>query len=722
MDFDALRLGNFASFSTAISDWSSVVKSLETMKEDARDDLKCKADKASWAGVNATVSREFITKTAGEFSDAFAQATSIRNILRDTHDELVKYRNQLNAALDRGWEKKFSVVGVQGGGFKVYVNVHPEPANSEQAVETLRNEIQDILDLATTSDSTAARALRAIAEQADYGFSGVEYNDRDSAAEALQKADAMAKLAMDGKNMSAKEIAEFNRTLAKYKNDELFAAQFATKLGARPTLQFWADFADAHAGARGKELKELQELQKNLSMTLATATLSDTDSMQGWKKDILNESNTSFRSSPTDPMKSPVGALGYQVMSSLMGHGKYDAEFLDDYGKKLLKVDMAPAGSPGMHTNDLWKSGQITDLVFGKDDGRDPLVGYMKALSHNPEAATNAFADKKVVEHMLESIKYTDRDSSVGVALEAAVTGVGDGEIPTAPSPHSETQVEIMKNVLHAVAQPDGGADLVTEGIGDSLGNMASAYMPEISRVLAGRGAESIFLTDSADPTGLDKTDTTRFLYEVSTDPNGRAGIIAGQTVYTSSALEAHIANPSLYDGSQAEAVRTISESAGIIQGIVGHANADEGIKHEIASETEQNEALKTKGDYMKAVLGAGVAAGATALFPGAAGAVTGAAAGGYFGGVAGLAVDRLLEGQRAEGATDRALYQTGRELNDYQESVLAQTQQAAVDAIEKYGAEMPTESTRNQIRDAVNEGWVDSDSILEDTHARPAA
>ncbi|MGX6744104.1 hypothetical protein [Streptomyces peucetius] len=262
-----------------------------------------------------------------------------------------------------------------------------------------------------------------------------------------------------------------------------------------------------------------------------------------------------------------------------------------------------------------------------------------------------------------------------------------------------DSAFKLYTNVMHAVAQPDGGADLVTEGIGDSLGNMASAYMPEISRVLAGRGAESILLTDSADPTGLDKTDTTRFLYEVSTDPNGRAGIILGQTVYASSALEAHIANPSLFDGSQAEAIRTISESAGVIQGIVGHANADEGIKQEIASENEQNDALKTKGDTMKAVIGAGIGAGVAALLPGAANAVAGAAASGYFGGIAGLAVDRLMEGQQAEGDTDRALYRTGRELNDYQESVLAQTQQAAVDAIEKYGAEMPTESTRPDSR-----------------------
>ncbi|MFD4117577.1 hypothetical protein ACFWSJ_29545 [Streptomyces niveus] len=722
MDFESLRQGNFSSLGTAVNDWSSVVKSLTTMEKNARDDFKAKADKADWSGANATVTREFVTKTAGEFTDALTQATTIRDILRDTKDELVTYRDELNRAIEDGWAKKLSVVGTADNGFKVYVNVHPEPANSTQLVETLRDTLQGILNKATTTDSTAARVLRAIAEQADYGFSGIKHKDRDSAAEALQKADAMAKLAKNTKDMSAAELKEFIRTVGKYKNDELFAAQFATALGSRETLQFWADMADTHAGAKGPELKQMQELQKNLSMTLATATLSDADSMQEWKKNIVQESNTAFRTHPSDPFRNS-GALGYQVMSSLMGQGKYDAEFLNAYGKKLLKVDMAPAGSPGMGTNEVWKgSGQTIDLVFGKDDGRDPMTGFMKGLSHNPEAAINTFNDKSVLDHVLESSKYTDRGSAVGVALEAAVTGVGNGELPTDPRPHTAEQVEIMKNVMYAVAQPDGGDRLVEKGLGESFGNMASAYMPEISQVMAGKGAESIFLTDSAAPNGLDKTDTTRFLYEVAQDKDGRAGIILGQTIYTSSLVEAHIADPSLFDGGPTQALRTISENAGVIQGVVGHANADAVITGEIASEEEQNEAVKQRGDYLKAIAGAGIGVGAVALAPGAAGAMAGAAASGYFGGIAGIAIDRFTESQEVDGAADRALYRTGRDLNDYEASANSQVQQAARDAMEKYNSDLPPDSTMNQIRDAVNDGWVKSDTVLEDVHGRPTS
>ena len=489
MDLEALRHANFSLLNTAISDWGKVVKSLTTLEKQARDDMKAKADKANWAGVNATVSREFISKTAGEFSDALTQGTSIHNILKDTYDELVGYRDKLKQALDDGFEKdKLSVYGEQGGGFRVVAAIHPEPPGTKEKAEALKNRIQELLGQATTSDSTAARALKAIAEQADYGFSGVKHADRDSAADALQKADAMAMLAKDAKKMSPQELAEFQRTMAKYKDDELFAAQFAAKLGGKETLQFWNDLAEIHAGAKGEELKQLQSIQKDLSMTLATATLSDADGMQEWKKKVLDEATTAFRSNPSDPLR-PNGAMGYQVMSSLMHHGKYDAEFLDAYGKKLLKMDMAPAGQTGMGTNDLWKTGNITDLVFGDDDGRDPMVGFMKALSHNPEAALETFDDKKTFEHVVESMRYTDRDGAVAHALEAAVTGYGDGEKATDIRPHSKEQVALMQDVMHSVAQPETGAKLVNKATGESFGDMAASYMPEISRSLAGTGS-----------------------------------------------------------------------------------------------------------------------------------------------------------------------------------------------------------------------------------------
>ncbi|MEU2262648.1 hypothetical protein ABZ557_20760 [Streptomyces sp. NPDC019645] len=100
-----------------------------------------------------------------------------------------------------------------------------------------------------------------------------------------------------------------------------------------------------------------------------------------------------------------------------------------------------------------------------------------------------------------------------------------------------------------------------------------------------------------------------------------------------------------------------------------------------------------------------------------------GAAASGFFGGIAGIAVDRLLEGQQVEGALDRALYDSGQTLNDTMESTKAQTQESMAQVISEHGStELTDDEAREVVRLAVEEGWTDSDSMMEDIRARPAA
>ncbi|WP_367891545.1 hypothetical protein [Streptomyces cavourensis] len=128
MDLETLRHANFAQLNEAITAWSGMAKKLKALDTDARDDLKAKADKANWAGLNATVSREFITKTAGEFGDAHTQATTIHNILKGTRDELVEYKAELDQVLERGRKKNITVVPTGNGGFTVTMLIHPDRA------------------------------------------------------------------------------------------------------------------------------------------------------------------------------------------------------------------------------------------------------------------------------------------------------------------------------------------------------------------------------------------------------------------------------------------------------------------------------------------------------------------------------------------------------------------------------------------------------------------
>ncbi|MFF2126345.1 hypothetical protein ACFVW1_13220 [Streptomyces olivochromogenes] len=718
MDLDALRHGNFSQLGEAITDWEEMTKKLATLKEDAQNNLKAKADKASWAGVNAQVSREFIDKTAREFTDAHTQADSITKILKDTHGELVDYRTQLTEAIGRGAKKNLTVIDTRNGTFTVTGNTRPDwssdpsgkqSANSQKDADDLRNEIQRILSKATESDNTAAKVLKLLVDQAKYGFSDGHYSDRDSAADAIEAADKLTKMAKHPDKMSSKDIAEFNQYLEKYHNDPLFSERFAKGLGGKGTLQFWTDMVNTHAGARGTELESLKNLQTNLSMTLATASFSDSDDMRAWKTDLLKETNTSFLSDSKTPFQNPVGALGSQVLSSLMRQGEFDTEFLDDYRTKLFKQDK---GAGDSNTDSLWVKGyDHIDLVFGKENGRDPLEGLFDALSHNPEAATHAFESKSDLSHMLGTTMYTDRGESLGRALESAVTGVAAGDTTSMAPPHSAAQVEIMANVMHAVAQPGGGADLVAKGMGESFGDMAASYMPEISQAFAGAEPGAVFITNSDAPKGLALPDVTRFLSATSADPAGRAGIIYGESIYTGNLLEEHLSNPSLFHGDRDQLFGDIGRNAGIIEGIVGHSAANAEVSGAVNGEKDYNDALKAKGDFAKTWVAVGLTFAQVPERLG--GPAMGAVVGGGAGAVASAAVDRLLEGQQLEGAKDEALYHSSQDLFRMRDSVSQQTQWSVEDALARHHVDLPEDGIKDTVRQAVNDGWENSDYYL---------
>jgi hypothetical protein len=63
-----------AKLKAAADDWSEMAGKLDKLATDAADGMKTKADRAAWEGVNAGVTKAFISKTAKEFADAAAEA------------------------------------------------------------------------------------------------------------------------------------------------------------------------------------------------------------------------------------------------------------------------------------------------------------------------------------------------------------------------------------------------------------------------------------------------------------------------------------------------------------------------------------------------------------------------------------------------------------------------------------------------------------------------
>ncbi|MFD6425022.1 hypothetical protein [Streptomyces sp. NPDC060198] len=655
MDLDALRFGNFSQLDAAITDWEQMAKNLATLKSDARDNLQVKAAKADWAGENATVSREFIDKTAGEFGDAHTQAQTISKILADTRGELVGYRDQLNDVIHEGAKKNLTVVETGEHSFSVTMNIHPDraakgttvPEHSQADVDHLRDQVQDILRKATESDTSAAEALTLIVDQAKYGFSDASYADRDSAANAIAEADRLSKiLAKDPHKVTLTELNSLNEGLAKYKNDPLFAEKFATDVGPKKTLEFYAGIADPYQGygTDPKRLEQAKLLQKNLGITLGTATLSDSEEMEDWEDTMVKLGPDRLG---IDDANDPTG---FGVMSNLMRFGDYDDQFLNDYGDKLVEYDKERNVKDMNPWINNWNQGDLN--FYDKNDrGRDPMTGFMEALGHNPDASAQFFAqpdgtgdsvdkDSEVNDHL----KYLTKDriwlsdaymmggddkvvaghDALGHALEAATTGWAydadpmaskDPLIPGSLDHRTALTAGVMEQVAYLYGSEDGPKMLHDQPeLADSLGKMGAAYIDDIDYSLSGIGEtgmdDEVFPPKYAGRANFTNDGAINFLSVLGQDETSYKTVTAAQHIYTLSALDAY---PASVDGNFDKAHDAMTTGAEA-RGILDHARVQQAETTYTADSEEANKSLGRSGDWVKLGAGAVVAGGIAAI------------------------------------------------------------------------------------------------------------
>ncbi|MFD7226107.1 hypothetical protein ACFV9P_34675 [Streptomyces sp. NPDC059892] len=742
MDFEALHSANFKLLDDVVDDWTKMLGKLADLKTDAKDGLHGKAIKANWAGVNATVSREFIGKTAGEFGDAHTQAESIRNILRDTQGELKTQQRLLKEAVERGRNNHMSVRPT-GSGFTVTPNPDPAPANGQKDVDALRDELEGILRTATEIDSTASTSLKALVDLTDYGFSGQKYADRDAAANAIKEAENLARIAKKNpEDLTVKEFDALNAGLKKYSGDELFAERFAEQLGPKGTLEFWAGITDPNKNrdVYPARREELADLQKNLSLTLATATQADTPEMQRWKWEMTDLGSQPINKNST--------TQGFQVMSNLMRWGNFDDQFLKSYGTELMETEKA-ATSNGRHGATVWTHmGMAPNLNrTGEDSGSDPMIGYLKALSNSPDAATDFFNDPflskdedhdfktdKGAKESLSNFDYLfeerdwppemdeNRDNSISgrnnlaLALEAATTGHPAGELPTLDTPaHNAEQAELAKNVIVSISE-DPTRLTERSYMSDSMGQIAAEYMPDINRGLhPGAVKEEDLFPVVGEAATIGQNDITRFLYTVGQNPEGYAAVNAGQASYTTSLMEYHFANPDAYlpdknfseNDNLKQTIEHISKVSGEVQGTIGAGRAyaselDGGVKDQ-----DFNDAIETTGTWVGSGIGIGVGL-ATAPFIGPGGIVAG--------GLAGTATDEIL-GALTEGSmkdsSDEVIYRNGQELSATRDSTYTLIESAA----EKAGqnAKNPSPAIVSAAAAAAEEGFNNAKTNIGD-------
>ncbi|MFF1381683.1 hypothetical protein [Streptomyces sp. NPDC058308] len=675
MDLDALRFANYKLLDEAVSDWSRMVDNLDELKEAAGKGLAGAAKKANWAGYNATVSREFIGKTAAEFEDALTQARTIWKILRDTRDELQKHSEDLVRVIAAGLKKNLTVAPTSGGGFNVSMNIHPDraakgtslPDHGQRDVDALRDEVQKILDKATESDNSASMVLQAVADQSTLGFSDVSYRDRDGAVAAVKEADELSRLAK--KDPSDLTVAEFDRLysgLKKYADDGLFSERFATSLGAKGTLEFWANINDPNANPQLNHARheKFDDLQKNLSLTLATATQSDSLGMTEWASKVVDLGNRPIGNS---------GPVGFQVMSNLMRWGDFDDQFLRDYGSRMMAAERErTANGEGR----AWQR-TGTDIHLNRtksDTGWDPLTGYLKSLSNNPDAATGFFNEpfvsagsegnpfegkgKSNFQYLFEERNWPVDFNSEGeasntgrnnlaLALESATTGHPAGELlpPKDQMPHNAEQSKLMENLVSSIS--DDSKRLTDHPyLADSVGQIASEYLPDINRAMTDdhdRDTDRLFPVAGSEAS-LNHRDATRFLFAIGQSSQGYAAVEVGQKSYMANLMEYHM-NPDLpaelrYSSNPEKSIDQIAYGSGEVSGTLAIGRQEAVAGPAEASDKAYGESVSQWKNAVSGGIGTGIGVG-TAYF---ANPITGAAVGGTASTVSSMVLESLFK------------------------------------------------------------------------------
>lgn len=727
MNFDDLHSANFKTLDDTVGDWTSMITKLGELKRDADDGLRKKALKANWAGDNATISREFVGRTSGEFGDAVTQATSIRDIMRDTRDELKTQQRLLKEAIERGRGKHLSVTS-SGGGFTVRENPDQKAPGGQEDVTGLRNELQGILDKATEIDTTASTSLKALVDLTDHGFSDAVYKDRDSATAAIKDAERLAAIA--GKKPEDLTPADFdalNNGLKTHADDPIFAEHFADELGAKGTLDFWAGLNDPRLAYEvgSERVEKYGELQKNLSLTLAQATQADTPEMSRWKYDMVSLGD--------QPVSKHSGTMGFQVMSNLMRYGDFDDRFLTDYGTRLIETEKKLTGN-GRHEPMAWHPMGVDPMLnrTGTDGGYDPMTGFMRALANSPGAATDFFgADFVTKDEDHEFERDTDGDGKndkvglsnfeylfeerdwpkdmddkgddsiagrnyMAMALEAATTGHPAGQMPTQDTPpHSPEQARLMSDIVASVADdPKRLTD--HSSMSDSIGQITSEYLPDINRAMADdpHGNTDKLFPLVGTQAELNHQDVNSLLITVGQDPDGYAAVEVGQKAYMAGLLDYHL-NPDLpadqrYPHSPQETVEAITRRSGEVSGSLA-IGMQEAVLGDASKEAKEfSDSVAQQKNAWSGAIGTGIGVGVSFI----ATPVGGAVAGGVASTVTGMVLEHIFQQSETDVLTAASrdageLWEKGRDMN------AEQNQLAAIQAAEAHSVDY-----RDQVAD----------------------
>ncbi|MFI9247887.1 hypothetical protein ACIGXF_36180 [Streptomyces sp. NPDC053086] len=654
-----------AKLKAAADDWSEMADKLAT---DAADGMKAKADRAAWEGVNAGVTKAFIGKTAKEFADAAAEAKGVQLILEEGYAAIKKAKDDLVNIRDH--EGPAAGIRVDGNG-KVTAR-HPlseipaarhDPDYSDllqqerRNIESWQKRIDLIVDNCNDTDLALKNTLEAnVTDRKDFNAPTYTKLDQEEAARA-------AALAAKGRDITHAELQQLNELLMDNSSSAEFSKGFYEKLGPEKSLAFFGQLSTdtyEYGKVDPVRLKDVQELQKNLGLNLATAS-HDEEFTGKWGPELRKLGTERIPLAKHDYG----GPFGYQLLGGIMRYGNYDAKFLNPIAEHVAQLH---AKDPYMFAenkvvNSPFKNPFNPSGVNGA--GYDPATAMLEALGNSPEAAKKFFADPptaynedgtvnhgatadlgknkdgEAIDNYLDFFgnekweSFPDVNSldgkelkasldqmpdALGHALEAATLGYPAGH-PDAGVVRDADNAAVMQKVMEKYGADPGLLKEHHEAMADSLGVMGAGYIDDINWALDKNDPDSMFAPGKNPDGHLDFADTVDgngrsvvrgFLSTLGQHPDAYATVSTAEQVYTRSALEETVGpDGKIHDEGAARATVRVGAE---VQGMLDQSRADQVEATNLKTHEDYEKAVAKRAGWVEFGATAGVAAGVAFL------------------------------------------------------------------------------------------------------------
>ncbi|MFF2523773.1 hypothetical protein [Streptomyces liangshanensis] len=655
-----------AKLKAAADDWSEMAGKLDKLAADAADGMKAKADSAAWEGVNAGVTKAFIGKTAKEFADAAAEARGVKSILEDGHLAIKKAKDDLIAIRDH--EGPAAGIRVDGKG-KVTARdplsgipaARHDPDYSlglqqeRRNIESWQKRIDLIVDNCNDTDLALKNSLEAnVIDRKDFGAPTYTKLDQEEAARA-------AALAAKGRDLTHVELQQLNELLRDNSSSVEFSKNFYEKLGPEKSLAFFGQLSTdtyEYGKVDAERLKDVQELQKNLGLNLATAS-HDKEFTDKWGPELRKLGTERVPLAKHDFG----GPFGYQLLGGIMRYGNYDAKFLNPIAEHVAQLHQKDPYlfAENKMVNSPFKNPFNPSGVNGA--GYDPATAMLEALGNSPEAAKRFFADPPTaynedgsvnhggtvdlgknkdgdrIDNYLDffgnekwesfpdvnSLDQKELEASLGQmpdalghALEAATLGYPAGQ-SDAGVVRDADNAAVMQQVMEKYGA-DPGLLKKHEVMADSLGVMGAGYVDDINWALDKNAPGSVFAPGKNPDGHLDFADTAdgngrsvarSFLSTIGQHPDAYATVSTAEQVYTRSVLEGTVGpDGKIEEGAARATVRVGAE----VQGMLDQSRADQVEATNLKTHEDYEKAVAKRAGWVEFGATAGIAAGVAFL------------------------------------------------------------------------------------------------------------